>query len=350
MKILQHARADFTKMLFVFIFLATVPLWIGRIGLYDYIALEILVWSIYAMGYNLSLGYTGLPSFGHGAFFGMGAYGMAVYQVHLEGNSLWFGLILAVCAGVVAGGFTGALISHRRGIYFALLTIAFGQMFWFLAIKLRDVTHGEDGLLNLQRFPADFGLFSVDLSSTNNMYYFALIILMASVIVLWTLIHSSFGYIIRAVKQNEMRAQYIGYNVRLFKWMSFTFSTGIAGLAGGLFALVQQSAFPDVMSLHNSGIIVMMTIIGGGMVSFWGPIIGVMFYFLARDIIGTITPSWMILFGSVFMLIIVLEPDGIAGIWDKFSRRIFSLRRKQNLVSLTADAGDATQGVSDAVV
>jgi len=331
-------------MAIVFTFLATVPAWISDVGLYEYIALEIAIWCIYAMGYNLALGYTGLPSFGHGAFFGVGAYAMAIYQVHWAGDSLWIGLALSIMAGIIAGGITGAMISHRRGIYFSLLTIAFGQMFWFLAIKLRDVTKGEDGLLNLQRLPAEFGLFSIDLSDTISLYYFTFFIFVIVVIALWVLIHSSFGYIIRALKQNETRAQFLGYNVTLFKLIGFTLSTAISALAGGLFALAQGAAFPDVMSLHWSGIIVMMTIIGGGMVSFWGPILGVMFYFVTRDVIGGmdeflggfVAEAWLMWFGAAFMLIIVFQPEGIAGIWGRIERRFQSRPSTETLASTEA--------------
>lgn len=327
--ILSKFRFDFIKMVFVFIFFATVPLWISRIGLYNYIALEILIWCIYGMGYNFALGYTGLPSFGHGAFFGVGAYAMAIYQIHWGGDSLWIGLVLSILAGVLAGGVTGMLISHRRGIYFSLLTIAFGQMFWFLAIKLRDVTKGEDGLLDLKRLPADFGLFSIDISNTDALYYFTLVLFIIVVITLWFFVHSSFGYVIRALKQNEIRAQFLGYNVTLFKLISFTISTAISALAGGLFALAQQSAFPDVMSLHWSGIIVMMTIIGGGLVSFWGPILGVIFYFITRDIVGGMTEAWLMWFGGAFMLVILFQPEGIAGFWGNLSKRF--LKEKPEL-------------------
>lgn len=319
--ILTKFRSDFIKMLLVFIFLGTVPFWISSIGLYNYIALEILIWCIYAMGYNLAMGYTGLHSFGHGAFFGIGAYAMAIYQVHFGGDSLWIGLLLSILAGVLAGGLTGFLTSHRRGIYFSLLTIAFGQMFWFLAVKLRDVTYGEDGLLNLERLPADFGLFSIDLSDANSLYFFALVIFILVVIGLWLLIHSPFGYVIRALEQNETRAEFLGYNVRRFKFISFTISTAISALAGGLFALVQQSAFPDVMSLQWSGTIVMMAIIGGGMVSFWGPILGVIFYFILRDIVGGYSEAWLMYFGATFMLVIVFQPEGIAGLWGRIEKR-----------------------------
>lgn len=322
---LRSYSNDFTRMVIVFAFLATVPLWISSVGLYDYIAIEIIIWCIYAMGYNLALGYTGLPSFGHGAFFGIGAYAMAMYQVHEAGTSLWIGLLLSVLAGAAAGGFSALFMSHRRGIYFSLMTIAFGQVFWFVAIKKREYTNGEDGLLNVQRLPVDFGLFSLDVSSNQSMYFLGLAFFILVVVGLWMLIHSPFGYIIQSLKQNETRTWFLGYNVHLFKWISFTLSTGISGLAGGLFALTQRSAFPDVMALHWSGIIVMMTIVGGGLVSFWGPVLGVMFYFIMRDFLGTYTSTWILWFGVSFMVVILFEPHGIAGLWMKISQRIFKM-------------------------
>lgn len=313
-------RTDFAKMLIVFTLLATVPLWINDIGLYEYIAIEIVIWCIFAMGYNLALGYTGLPSFGHGAYFGVGAYAVAIYQVHFGGQSLWVALLLAIAAGVAAGGLVGLFISHRRGIYFSLLTIGFGQMFWFLAVKFRGITRGEDGLLNLDRLPADFGPFRLDIQNNIGLYYFALVVLMVVVILLWLAIRSPFGYVIQAVKQNETRTRFIGYDVRMFKWASFTLSTAIAGLAGGLFSLAQQSAFPDVMALQWSGVVVMMTIIGGGLVSFWGPILGVIFYFVARDVLGAYTEAWLLWYGLAFMLVILFQPDGIAGLWSRLPK------------------------------
>jgi branched-chain amino acid transport system permease protein len=342
MNYLRGYLPDFSKMLIGFIVLATVPLWINGIGLYDYLAIEIAIWCIYALGYNLALGYTGLPSFGHGAFFGIGAYAMAIYQAHWDGQSLWIGLALAILGGVLAGGLTGAFISHRRGIYFSLLTIAFGQMFWFLSIKLRDITKGEDGLLGLQRLPAEFGLFSIDIADDVNLYFFTLVILALVVVGLWILIHSPFGYIIQALDQNETRARFLGYNAHRFKWVSFTLSTAISALAGGLFALAQRSAFPNVMALNWSGIVVMMTIIGGGLVSFWGPLIGVVFYFILRDVLGVVTPTWTLWFGLTFMLVIIFQPDGIAGVWNRFRGKGRSSASIERLLSTEDESTSET--------
>ena len=201
------------------------------------------------------------------------------------------------------------------------MTIAFGQVAWFLAIRLRGITEGEDGLLNLARLPADLGFVSLDLQSGRSFYYFTLAVFILTVVGLWILTRSPFGAVIGAIRQNEQRASFVGYHIRSLKWASFTLSAAVSGLAGGLFALAQRSAFPDVMALHWSGIVVMMAIVGGGLVSFWGPILGVVFYFLARDIIGGFTETWLLWFGLAFLLVILFQPEGIAGMLQRAYHR-----------------------------
>jgi branched-chain amino acid transport system permease protein len=302
-------------MLFTFALLITLPAWIDSVGLYQYLGVEILIWMVFALGFNLLLGYTGLPSFGHGAYFGIGAYAFGLSQQHLT-ESVWLGLICAVFLAALGGAIVAAFLSHRRGIYYALLTIAFGQVFWFLSIKWHTVTGGEDGLLNIPRPPLDLGFFSISLDSNEALYYFVLGIFVLVVIGLWRLIHSPYGTVIKAIKQNEMRTGFIGYNVWLYKWSVFTLSTALAGLAGGMFAMAQESAYPDVMSLHASGFVVMMVLIGGGMVSFWGPVIGAAVYFLARDLLGSATETWLLWYGLMFMAVVLFKPEGIAGAWQ----------------------------------
>jgi branched-chain amino acid transport system permease protein len=150
-------------MLVLFLVLATVPLWIARAGLYPYLGIEILIWSLYALAFNLVLGTAGLPSFGHGAYFGIGAYAFGLCQFNIVAN-LWICLAAAFVVAGLAGALVALFISHRRGIYYAFMTIAFGQIFWTLAIKSHKVTGGEDGLLKIARLPADLGFASFDLA------------------------------------------------------------------------------------------------------------------------------------------------------------------------------------------
>ncbi|WP_215908761.1 branched-chain amino acid ABC transporter permease [Phreatobacter stygius] len=307
-------------MLVTWALFATLPFWIEPIGLYHYLGIEILIFATYALAYNLVLGHAGLPSFGHGAFFGIGAYAFGLAQFNIAPN-LWICLAVAVLATALAGALVALFISHRRGIYFSLMTIAFGQVFWFVAMKAHAITGGEDGLLKIARLPADLGLTAIPLETNVALYYGVLAMFMLVSLGLWRLIHSPFGRVVKAIKQNEERARFIGYDVWACKFAVIVLSAALSGLAGGLFAMAQRSAFPDVMSLHYSGYIVMMTLIGGGLVSFWGPVIGAVVFFLARDLIGALTTSWMLWFGLLFVILVLFRPEGLAGLFEALRRK-----------------------------
>ena len=302
------------------VLLLSLPLWIEQVGLYPYLGVEVVIWMIYALGFNLLLGLSGLPSFGHGAYFGVGAYAFGLLQLHLL-ESLWLGLFAAILAATLAGALVACFLSHRRGIYFALMTIAFGQVFWFIAIKWHSVTGGEDGLLDIPRPAVRLGPIELALADNQALFLFAFAVFVLVLLALWRLVHSPFGKALAAIRQNELRAGFIGYNVWLYKWLVFTLSAAIAGLAGGLFAMAQQSAYPDVMSLHASGFVVMMVLIGGGMVSFFGPLIGTAVFFVARDVLGAATETWVLWYGLLFMVVVLFKPEGIAGMLQELGAR-----------------------------
>jgi branched-chain amino acid transport system permease protein len=311
-----------TQMLIFFALLLSFPLWAEPIGLYQYIGVEIAIFMLYALGFNLLLGYTGLPSFGHGAFLGVGAYAYGHWQLGGFPN-VFAGLLAAMFAAAIAAGIVALFLSHRRGIYFALMTIAFGQIFWFLAIKLRGITGGEDGLLNILRPQIDFGVASVGLGSNVALFYLVATLLIAVILILWRVVHSPFGMALQAIRMNEMRARFAGHRVWLIKWSVFTLSGAIAGLAGGLLCITQESAYPDVMGLHASGFVVMMTLIGGGFVSFWGPVVGAVVFILARDVLGAATETWLLWYGLLFMAVMWFEPEGVVGVWRKIEARLW---------------------------
>ena len=294
--------------------LASAPLWLQAVGLYQYLALEIVIWMIFALAHNLLLGHGGMPSFGHGAYLGIGAYAFGLLQQR-AGAELWGGLAGAMLVTALVGAVVAAFISHRRGIYYALLTIAFGQLMWFVAVKWHSVTGGEDGLLKIARAPLQLPGLEISLAGNSAYFYFVLALFALVLVFLWRLIHSPFGRVLRAVKQNEMRARFVGYNVWLVKWSAFVLSAALSGLAGSLFAMAQQSAYPNVMSLHNSGFVVMMVLIGGGLVSFWGPVLGALLFILARDLLGAYTEAWLLWYGLLFMAMVIWQPDGVAGAW-----------------------------------
>jgi branched-chain amino acid transport system permease protein len=308
-----------------FVLFGTMPLWIETVGLYQYLGVEVLIWVIFALGFNLLLGYTGLPSFGHGAFLGIGAYAFGLAQFEVWAN-LWFCLAAAMAVTALFGAVTALFLSHRRGIYFALMSIAFGQIYFFIASKWTDVTHGEDGLLNIARLPVELGVAELSIQDNAALYYLCFAVYAVLVLLLWRLTNSPYGRILRAIKQNETRVGFVGYPVTLYKWSVFTLSCAIAGLAGGLFAMAQEGAYINVMSLQWSGIIVLMVLIGGGFVSFWGPVLGVVLYFVARDVLGAYTETWLLWFGLMFVVLVMFKPEGIAGIWQEIARRATARR------------------------
>ena len=258
------------EMAILFVLLVTLPLWIGPIGLYEYLGIEIAIWMIYGSRFQSAarllrpaeLRTRRLLRARRLRLRSLPAPGLRKPPARHR---------FATAAAFAAGAIVACFLSHRRGIYFALMTIAFGQVFWFIAIKWHTVTGGEDGLLNIPRPALELGVVSMPLSSNVALFYFVLLVLAVLVVVLWRLVHSPFGKVLQAIRQNEVRARFVGYNVWLFKWAVFSLSAAIAGLAGSLFSMAQQSAYPDVMGLHASGVIVMMTLIGGGFVSFWDP-------------------------------------------------------------------------------
>jgi branched-chain amino acid transport system permease protein len=302
------------SMIAIWLAFATVPLWIEKVGLYQYLGVEILIFATYAMAYNLVLGHSGLPSFGHGAFFGLGAYAFGLAQQNIAPD-LWLCLGVAVGAAALGGAIVAAFISHRRGIYYSLLTIAFGQVFWFIAIKSHAITGGEEGLLKIERLPVRLGFATLELRDNIALFYFVLAVFVVVTLLLWRLIHSPFGRILKAIKQNETRARFVGYDVWRYKAAVLVLSAGLSGLAGGLFAMAQSSAFPDVMSLHYSGYVVMMALIGGGLVTFWGPVLGAIVFLLARDVIGAFTTGWMLWFGLLFVVLVMYKPEGLGGLF-----------------------------------
>lgn len=314
------ARWVTTPMIFSFFVFGTMPLWIEAIGLYQYLAVEMMVWVLFALAVNLLLGYTGLPSFGHGAFLGIGAYAFGITQFELADN-LWIALAGAIVVTGFIGGVVATFISHRRGIYFALMTIAFAQIFFFIASKWTTVTGGEDGLLNIVRLPVDLGVVSFSIQSNVGLFYLSFAVYALCVIGMWRLVNSPFGQVIQAIRQNDSRVAFLGYNVFLYKWVIFTLSCAISGLAGGLFAMAQEGAYIQIMSLQWSGIVILIVLIGGGFVSFWGPVLGVILYFVARDVLGAYTEAWLLWFGLMFVVLVMFKPEGLAGIWRDLVHR-----------------------------
>ena len=315
-------RAARHPMLWVFVLFLVLPLLLPLIGGYTYLGAEVIIWSIFALGFNILLGYTGLPSFGHGAFFGIGAFVMAIFQLQVAPGIL-VPMLLSIVITTFFGGLVGLFLAKRRGIYFALLTIAFSQMFWFATWQWDTVTGGEDGLAGVNRLPIEIpGLFSIHLKDITSFYYFLCVIFVISTLLLWIIVHSPFGKTLQAIRFNEPRAQCIGYNTSFYKWIAFTLSCAFAGLAGALYTLLRNAAFADVMHWTQSGNAVMMVLLGGGMNNFFGPILGAGVFIILRDLFSAITEHWMLIYGLLFMFVIVFIPEGILGFFRRKEEKI----------------------------
>lgn len=282
---------------------------------YTYLGTEVMIWSIFALGYNLLLGYTGLPAFGHGAFFGIGGYLLGMSQ-HWWTGGLWLPLLVGTVGTAALGGLVGLFVARRRGIYFALLTIAFGVMFWFLVFVLDGWTGGEDGLTGIRRL----AVLGIPLRDNVPFYYFVYAFFVGATVALWRIVNSPFGQVIRAIKQSESRARALGYDTARHKWTVFALTCAFAGLAGGLYTLARYGAFPEPMSLAQSGNVVLMCLIGGGFASFYGPVLGVAVFLVLRDFFSTLTDHWMLLYGVLFMAVILFMPEGILGLVKRVRR------------------------------
>lgn len=307
-------------MLAMFALFLVLPAILPWIGGYTYLGTEVMIWAIFALGYNLLLGGTGLPAFGHGAFFGMAGYFLGMSQKWWTGG-LWLPLLAGVLGTMLCGAAVALFVARRRGIYFALLTISFGVMFWFLVFVLDTWTGGEDGLTGLQR-PSIWlpGAGAIALRDNVPFYYFVYGFFVVATMLLWRIVNSPFGQVIGAIKQSETRARALGYDTTRYKWAVFTLSCAFAGLAGGLGSLARFGAFPEPMSLQQSGNVVLMCLIGGGFSSFYGPVLGVVVFLVLRDVFSTLTDHWMLLYGVLFMGIILFLPEGILGLVQRVRR------------------------------
>ncbi len=277
------------------------------------LATEVMIWAIFAMGFNVLLGQTGLPSFGHGLFFGCGAYLVGFLQKNLIAG-LWIPLLGSIVGCAFIAGVLALFLAKKRGIYHALLTIAFTQMFFFIAFQWDSVTGGENGLMGIERFPLTlFGLFDLPIEGPVAFYYFVYAIMALSLILLWRLAHSPLGSILYAIKQNEVRAKYLGYHTPFYKWLAWIISGSFGGLAGALHAMLTNGAFADPIHWTRSGDVVMMVIVGGGLTNFFGPVLGSFIFIALRDIFSTITEHWYLFYGLLIVFIILFIPEGILG-------------------------------------
>jgi branched-chain amino acid transport system permease protein len=289
------------------------PYWMAPLGGYTALGTRVLVLGLAAMSVNFLLGFTGVLSFGHAAYFGLGAYG-AGFALKFLAPSTPLALLCGMLLGGVAGALLGALIVRRRGVYFAMVTIAFGQVFYYIAFQWSSLTGGDDGLRGFSRQPLNLGFVTIDIaSSANTFYYFVLLCLALAVGLMGFILRSPFGRTMIAIRENERRARFLGIPVDRHIWIAFTLSCFFMGYAGALYALVNNFADPRGLHYSQSGDFVMMAVMGG-MRSFWGPLLGAAVFVVLQDYLSSITVNWMSFVGMLFVAIVLFFPRGLLGV------------------------------------
>ncbi len=300
----------------IWLVLLTAPAWMHLVGGYTALASRVLILGLAAMSFNILLGFTGMMSFGHAAYFGLGAYGAGLTLKYLAASTplaLLFGTLL----GGLAGALFGLFIVRRRGVYFAMVTVAFGQIAFYIAYSWNSLTGGYDGLRGFVRAPLHLGVATVHIGSSGTLfYYFVLLVFGIAVGLLGLLLASPMGRTFLAIRENERRARFLGIPVERHIWLSFTVSCFFTALAGSLYALLNN--FADPMGLHYtlSGEIVIMTVMGG-MRSFWGPLIGAAVFVVLQDYISSMTVNWMSFIGLIFVLVVLFFPRGLLGMLQR---------------------------------
>ncbi|MGV0981262.1 MAG: branched-chain amino acid ABC transporter permease [Polynucleobacter sp.] len=275
--------------------------------IYLVFAMKVLCFALFACAFNLLLGFTGLLSFGHAAFFGTSAY-ITAYLCKEVGLSPEFGIVLGVLGSGILGFLIGSLAIRRQGIYFAMVTLALSQMVYFLAVQL-PFTGGEDGIQGVPRGML-FGL--IDLKDDISMYYFVLAVFLLGFALIVRTVHSPFGQVLKAIRENEPRAVSLGYDVDRFKLISFVISAALAGLAGSLKTLVFQLATLTDVHWHMSGEVVLMTLLGG-MGTILGPVVGAGIVVGLQNYLANIGSWSTIATGFIFVICVLAFRRGVVG-------------------------------------
>ena len=304
------------------------PLWIGAValvvlpfalqalGLTLTSATDVVIFAIAALGLNLLVGYTGLTSFGHGAWFGIGAYAAALSQKYWFPGQIVPPALFALAFVALLSAVVGFLILRRRGVYFSLLTLALSALTYAIAFRWTAFTGGESGLGGVVR-PA-IGPLNLD----DPVAYLVLVSVIgfAVLFVLLRVVRSPFGHVLVAIRENEQRATFQGYDTDKYKLGVFVLSATVTALAGVLLVFHHRLASADPTSVAFSGELLVMVVIGG-MRSFLGPVLGALFYILFRELLSMWTPNWLLWFGLAFVGFILYSPNGLVGIWERLQRR-----------------------------
>jgi ABC-type branched-subunit amino acid transport system ATPase component/ABC-type branched-subunit amino acid transport system permease subunit len=296
--------------------LVALPFALGALGMGVTSATEVVIFALACMALNILVGYTGLTSFGHGAWFGLAAYAAAIAQRELFPGSFLLPIALALVVVFVISAVFGFLILRRRGVYFSLLTLALSAMLFSVAFRWTEVTGGENGLGGIKR-PEWAG---VSFESAWAYYALVAVVGFAAIVALWRFHRSPLGSVLVAIRENEQRARFLGYATNRYKLVAFTASAGLTGLAGTLLLYNNRMTSAEPISVAFSGELLAMVIIGG-MRSFLGPALGALFFVVFRDALSRYTENWLLFFGLLFVAFVVYSPTGLVGLYQRITAR-----------------------------
>ena len=306
----RMTRPVLAACLAVLVLLALVPLLESRylIDLFN----EIMIYALFALSLNVIIGYSGNVSFGHAAYFAIGGYTMAILLTTYQ-----WPLLPAFAASIVFSFAASAAVAYfctrLTDIYFAMLTLAFSMLVWGVAFKWRSMTGGDDGFVGV-----DVPAF---IAERVPFYYFSLVVIAIAVAVLWIICHSAFGRALLAVRENPVRAGFVGINTRLMRWWAFVVAGTFAGIAGALFAMVHRGMYTESAFWPESATVLIMTLLGG-MYSFFGPAIGAASLFLLERLTNEYTEYWPLVLGTILLAILMFLPEGLAGLAQAVRRQI----------------------------
>jgi branched-chain amino acid transport system permease protein len=274
---------------------------------------KILIFGIFAMSLDLIQGYIGLPSLGHAAFFGVGAYTIGIFSTKVL-NSFWINFPLAiVLSGIVAALF-GLLVLRTRAGYFFLITAALSEVLYGIACTWRFFTGGHDGMPGIAR--PHIGFLPWSLLSTPNYFYFVLFFFIVAFVVMYVVVRSPFGHIIVSIRENELRMRALGYHTWMYKYITFIISGLFAGLSGGLLVYLNRFVSPDVLRISLSAEALLMVLLGGSG-TLIGPVIGAASVVLLENIASSYTERWVLILGVIYVLVVMFTPRGILGLINK---------------------------------
>jgi branched-chain amino acid transport system permease protein len=298
---------------YALLLIALVPLLMSEYSLS--IATEILIFGILALSLNILVGYTGLVSLGHAAFFGVGAYTSSLVALHVSQN-LFFSLIASILVSMLLAAVIGFLCNKVSGFYFLMLTLAFSQMIYAFVFNWGSFTGGDNGLSGIPR--PSIGLFSLE--DSRHLYLLILVVFGIVVVLLDVLVRSPLGQVWIGIRENEARMRAIGYNTARYKHLAFVLAGTIGGVAGSLYAYFNGFVSPKDMYWTLSGEVLIMVLIGGSR-SLPGPVLGAAFLVILETWMSSYTDLWMLIIGMAFILFVVFVPDGIAGIGTRLMSR-----------------------------